>query len=329
MTDLSDPGALLRFAPDAARVKKLDRRIHAMLSDSLAHLAEATTEDGDFAGRLAALGRQLRDESLRLAPQCFAAYFQTVFHLLTEDLAAARKAAAPLLSARRRPEERDIVGMGLPEASALQSAWKAAGEDMDQFGPVSAGEVAEFTDLFRRAMALMADHLPEMQAEIDLLIRQVLLAKSKPSSPIQFDGASHYQFWGLLVINPGFDRSPLELCEVLAHEASHSLLFGMTLDEPLVHNADDELYPSPLRVDPRPMDGIYHATYVSARMAFAMNGMAQSLPDAADRDWARQAAATDIANFKSGLSVIDEHGRLSDTGRTILEGARAYVASLD
>lgn len=58
--------------------------------------------------------------------------------------------------------------------------------------------------------------------------------------------------------------------EVLAHEAGHSLLFGLTVDEPLVLNLDDVLYPSPLREDPRPMDDIYHAAFVSAHMALAM-----------------------------------------------------------
>jgi HEXXH motif-containing protein len=47
------------------------------------------------------------------------------------------------------------------------------------------------------------------------------------------------------------------VAEVLTHEAGHSLLFGLTVDEPLVLNLDDVLYPSPLREDPRPMDDIY------------------------------------------------------------------------
>lgn len=59
--------------------------------------------------------------------------------------------------------------------------------------------------------------------------------------------------------------------ETLAHEGSHSFLFGLTMEEPLVRNPDDELFPSPLRQDRRPMDGIYHATYVSARMYYALD----------------------------------------------------------
>ena len=39
------------------------------------------------------------------------------------------------------------------------------------------------------------------------------------------------------------------------------------LDEPLVQNAPDESYHSPLRADDRPMDGVFHATLVCARLA--------------------------------------------------------------
>ena len=34
------------------------------------------------------------------------------------------------------------------------------------------------------------------------------------------------------------------------------------IDELFVLNPDWERFPSPLREDPRPMDGIYHATFV-------------------------------------------------------------------
>ena len=77
----------------------------------------------------------------------------------------------------------------------------------------------------------------------------------------------------------------LSLLETLAHEAAHSLLFGIQISGPLVLNPDDARFASPLRVDLRPMDGVYHATFVSARMHFAMQELLASglLKGEADR----------------------------------------------
>ena len=59
----------------------------------------------------------------------------------------------------------------------------------------------------------------------------------------------------------------------LIHEYSHNLLFGIARNEPLVFNDPEERDESPLRQDLRPMDGIYHALFVSAREALAMRAI--------------------------------------------------------
>ena len=168
--------------------------------------------------------------------------------------------------------------------------------------------------------------LPDLHAEITGIVREIILLREPHGDERQFHGASHYQFWGLLLLNPKHHRTPLDVVEVLAHEASHSLLFGLTIDEPLVLNSDTDLYPSPLRQDNRPMDGIYHATYVSARMCMAMETLAASNKiSKEDRTKAQNAAAIDRKNYEAGLGVVLEHGRLSQTGRQILEHAREWM----
>jgi HEXXH motif-containing protein len=119
------------------------------------------------------------------------------------------------------------------------------------------------------------------------------------------------------------------VCEVLAHESAHSLLFGFTVDEALQDNPDEELYASPLRVDPRPMDGIYHATFVSARMHWAMTRLAESgLLTEEQREKAYAAAASDLTNFDAGYGVVAAHGVLTDTGAALMRGAHDYMQSV-
>lgn len=105
-------------------------------------------------------------------------------------------------------------------------------------------------------------------------------------------------------------------------------LFGLTIDEPLVLNDDRELFASPLRDDPRPMDGIYHATYVSARMHWAM----AELLKCGKLGEEKAAQATDHLdanrrNFWSDYATVMPHARLSETGRLLLASAHAKVRS--
>jgi HEXXH motif-containing protein len=200
------------------------------------------------------------------------------------------------------------------------------GEGADRFAPITPEMHRAFAALVDEGLALLDTGLPALAGEVRAIVHHMLFAQAPAGALVEFDGASHYQFWGLLFLNPKHHRTPLAVAEVLAHEAGHSLLFGLTVDEPLVHNPDDALFPSPLRRDPRPMDGIFHATFVSARMAWAMEGLADSgLLSATERAAARDAAAKDRANFASGLAVVDAHGLLSGTGRAILDNARAWI----
>lgn len=224
-------------------------------------------------------------------------------------------------------------GMGvLDRGSAIAAPLEAVlaarmGAEFGGYAPVDPARAAAFRPLLTDGLALLEAGFPDLAGEIRAIVCEILLAEAPPGAAMEFDGASHYQFWGLLLLNPKHHRTPLAVAEVLAHEAGHSLLFGLTVDEPLVLNSDDELYPSPLRMDPRPMDGIYHATFVSARMALAMETLAASgVLSGADRAAALDAARSDRANFAAGDGVVRAHGRLSATGTAILDGARAWIA---
>ena len=74
------------------------------------------------------------------------------------------------------------------------------------------------------------------------------------------------------------------------------------------------------------MDGIYHATFVSARMHWAMTRLARDADlSAQDRERALAAAAADAVNFASGHGVVAEHGQLTALGEGLMAGAKAYM----
>src|SRR5699024_10201526 len=102
---------------------------------------------------------------------------------------------------------------------------------------------------FQAGWVLLQQVAPELAGEVQAIVHEVVVVTGDPGSDVQFDGGSHYQLWGGLFLNCDFSRSPHEMLEVIAHECTHSLLFGFCCDEALVNNADDELYDSPLRQD--------------------------------------------------------------------------------
>jgi hypothetical protein len=75
------------------------------------------------------------------------------------------------------------------------------------------------------------------------------------------------------------------------------------------------------------MDGIYHATFVSARMHWTMSRLLDSGELTAEEvDAARAARDADARNFADGDAVIHAHARLSHVGGELIAGARAWMA---
>lgn len=325
MTDApaADAPDLYAFAPPARRAEELDANMHRELAASLRHVAEASADALPEASRqlseLAAAitaGRAVR-------PLGFATYFQIVDDIGAGRLEAAARWCRALAGLSPRPPGLTLSAYDAPAAAASSDMLRLRGLGANvELAPVAAATADAFFALFRDAFALLEEAVPDLHGELAGLVRELMVAQSPAAAPFVFDGASHYQFWGLLLLNPMRHRTPLAVAEAIAHEAGHSLLFGLTTDEPLVFNPDDELYPSPLRRDPRPMDGIYHATFVSARMAWTMARLAAGpvlAPD--ERDRAARAAASDRAHFFAGHAVVAAHGRLSSTGRRIMDNA--------
>jgi HEXXH motif-containing protein len=321
------PAEPFAFAPSADRGTALDGSMHGELASSLEHVAEACAREAPDVTRQLIRPRELLAAGEAFPPRAFGLYFQLASSLFEGNEAAAEWAASQLNAIEPRAPGLRMQGWGSAESAAIEAVLALRmGADVQQFAPISAGAAMRFSALVTEGLALLQAGAPELHGEITGLLSEMLFAQAPAGSAMEFDGASHYQLWGLLLLNPSHHHTPLGIAEVLAHEAGHSLLFGLTIDEPLVLNDDDELFLSPLRPDPRPMDGIYHATFVSARMAWAMETLADSgLLTNTEQRHARSEAAKDRENFSRGWQTVVQHGRLSATGAQIMENARRWV----
>lgn len=319
----------LGFEPDAARARSIDRRMHLELAGSLRYvIQEAHSELPMNEDLILSLVNRI-ESGERVSAEVFACYYDLVAALMDSDLANSVRLIERIQSSQSSTQGRSIRRLQSPQdcpVSALYLGKFLEGSACAVLPP-SSETADQFSGRFERGLNLLKKAAPELAGEVEAIVHEVIPIMGDPSRKMQIDGGSHYQLWGALFLNAGFHPTDEAMAEVIAHESAHSLLFGLCTHESLVLNDDDAGYPSPLREDLRPMDGIYHATFVSARMHWAMNRLLETgLVQAQRRDEVVKARDADRVNFESGLSVVKKYGQLTELGQEVMAGAERYMA---
>lgn len=321
----------MQFEPDPHRARELDQLIHDDLAASLRHVVEAgrdhlTIDD-------AAFERFCRSVQVgaRYAPAVFARYYDLVFSLGRDDLTTAQRLLDEIVAATPVGGDLDVIVLRPPAADELSARYLRMLRDGGEAGlgiaPPNAKTAERFAERLVQGFALLDEALPDLAGEIRGLIRQIVILGSDPGARQQIDGGSHYQLWGALFLNADFHSTPLAVAEVLAHESGHSLLFGLCRETALVENDPEERFSSPLRTDERPMDGVFHATFVSARMHWTMSRLARSPALTSDQQAEALACArVDADNFAAGIDIVRRHARLTPLGAAILDVSTAYMS---
>jgi hypothetical protein len=322
------------FAPDPARARQLDGSMLMRLGESLRHLSERCRGIVPHDSvRLGALASAL-SVGQRQSPAVFAHYYKLLNAVLDEQLDEAEQQFAALARIEPVTATLKIAPLSAEQLGSTYSLYLSlmnSDPSLDLgFTSPPEGTYGAFRERLESGLRLLREAAPDLAGEIEAIIHEVVVVAGDKSKKFQFDGGSHFQLWGALFLNGDFHKDEIAVAEVLAHESAHSLLFGFCTDEFLVENPDEEVYSSPLRPDPRPMDGIYHATFVSARMHWAVAQIINSgRLDAAARERATAANAANMANFRAGYEVVERHGRLTGLGHRLMQGARAYMAAVD
>lgn len=320
------------FFPDGDRARLLDRRMRSDLASSLGYLHESIAAQwGEDLSSISHLADEMRRGAI-YPPSTFGLYYELSNALLADQRDEAMSLINELASERALSDERVAVLAldALPTEQIISRYQRLMDTDPNEpfhIRSVSNEQAVGFANRFHRVQQRLRRSMPALADEFEALTRQIVLAVADEQCATEFAGGSCYMLWGALLLNGDAYTGDVKLIEAIAHEGAHSLLFGFTSDEPLILNDASELYASPLRNDPRPMDGIFHATYVSARMHWAMSALLNS--DALDRQEKEEAQAArdaDLQQFKSGYDTVMKHGRLTETGRAILASAAAYMS---
>ena len=323
---------LYAFEPDVERVRFLDQRMRLRLAESLRYILSQAN------GLLDIPESQFRKflrqpEQHPVSPLVFSCYHDIVLAIEEDDLEQASPVLRDMMVLPIPGRETVVEELEDPQQDARARRY-ARFIDSDpsikfEIFPPSRPAAEHCRALIRDAFALMSAGDPELAAEIRALLREIILAAgTKDPEALTFDGASSFMLWGAIIINANRRDGELAMVQMLAHESAHNLLFGFSADRPLVKNSPEELYPSPVRMDPRPMDGIYHATFVTARMHRAVSRLLESnILSVSLKEKAREELRNNARLFNQGISVVRQHGCLTPAGNAIMDAAAAYMAN--
>ncbi len=302
------------------------------LAESLEYISDVAAGQVNVANVDVALGlSEIRAH--RISPGVFARYYDLVFALQGRRY----------LEAAGLYREIFDISFQQPSLTPLPFTVEALGADKDRYArllsmeslvALGAPETKDwqvFEESLTSAMNLIEEADGSLAAELRGLVIQIVGASPNMKNGGRgFGGSSSFMLWGAVLLNVGQHSTTLDMIAGLVHEAAHQLLFGLSVDEPLVRNSIDERYGSPLRTDPRPMDGIFHATFVCARIYYAYEQLMQKTNNAfrqADLKIIAQRLVDYRRKFFDGLETIQRFGRITENGDRILNGALDYMRS--
>lgn len=323
-------GQWLGVLPSAHRAGVLDQQMRQQLADSLRYiLAQAS---GMLAVDSCAAEKFLTGlVQFSVPPITFSYYCDIVLAIEEDDLQSASRWFNELIQQPFCSESAVVKALGDPATDEVAQRFvRFIDTDpsvrFDVFAPSSEDETAARENI-SGAFQLMDAADPEQAAEIRALLREIVLAAGDKSPKVMtFDGVSSFMLWGGIIINAGRPSNALTMAQMLVHESTHNLLFGLSSEEGLVENADDELFSSPLRLDPRPMDGIFHAVFVLARMHRAVHALIASGKLSYEQLTTAQKDLADNARlFWNGFSVVKAHGKLTPLGTALMRSAEDHM----
>jgi hypothetical protein len=311
----------------------IDAGVRARLAESLSYIVGQAGSYLDVdRGRLDGAVERIR--IAKQDPGVFARYFALISAVDANRFAEADALLNEIIERAAKPVSFAIVPFSEEELGADYQRFPqllfAEFSTTSSMASPSPGQSAASTQMFREAIALVAQADPDIHDEIQALLTRIYLAvPSNDPSAKPFGGVTSLMVWGASFANIELYGTRWDAVQFLVHEITHALLFGLSYDEPLVLNSAADSFKSPLRTDPRPMDGIFHATLVCGRLAAFNRGWVDNgITDAADRERSKAAAAKNACLFHDGLATIYQHAILSDLGRRLIDRSCAGLSEL-
>ena len=182
-------------------------------------------------------------------------------------------------------------------------------------------DVEAWTAALGGALALIERYLPDLRAEMDLYVQQIV--------PVGWDAeehlsASYQEAIGTLYLS--LHPNEMTLAEALIHEFSHTKLNALFEIDEVLENAWSPLYASPVRPDPRPLHGVLLAVHAFLPVARLYEEMVEAKDPRAQREaFLGRFAAIRRIN-REGAEVVLGNGKATALGAGLLEEIQRWTA---
>ena len=164
-----------------------------------------------------------------------------------------------------------------------------------------------------KGLDLLKNHMADFYQEAQELVSEILLLNAKGIQA----GTSANSF-GMIHKNYTYMLDKItDIIDFLIHEQSHLYLHLLDNQEGLINNSFEK-YESPLRKDPRPLIGIYHATFVLSRVLYVLYSLYErNLIPESEKEYCRQLTKHYLERFKVGFKILETHADKTILGQSI------------
>lgn len=182
-----------------------------------------------------------------------------------------------------------------------------------------------------RAMEYLREAAPELHGEVQILIRDIVIARPDGSNLMNYSGASSFALWGAITINAETQCDWIQFYRQIVHETGHNLLYAIARGDPLVKADRTVRRSSPIRADPRPIEGIFHAAFVLAREVNAFDALLQwhdeggELPEDDVAIIADSLELSALAFWKCVETLREDDPGLTEFGDAVLADCEDYM----
>lgn len=321
------------FEPDADRAQRLSAEIADRFAASLRIVADRL---GDQPGLDRTALDRLADETAaegRLDPTRSALFHRAVAAFRSGDRAEAARLVARLGEFRQRPAaippqitDLDDGDLGPGIAAIFAALVDIEPDNYLDLVPAGPSTTDRLRTYLARAADIMRADAPALAAEIEQLAVLLVVVDQGSGRRITAHGVSAFEVWGAVFLQGPSIESTIDFLESFTHECAHLLLYAIAVEGPVVENPRDQRIWSPFRGQFRTVDGVFHATFVLARMIYVLDAaLAGRTLTAAERAEAERCRTADYETFLESLGFLKEHAIFTERGRTLIEGAEAYV----
>lgn len=250
-----------------------------------------------------------------------------IFHLFSKLNHSANQGEVPaiidVLHQLNILEEREILNSEFRFSTILTESWETdfVNKIRSEHIPSKSGEktlvlpilspvLSTYQGLFSNLKAQLKQIDFDFYQELESYVTRVKLFNGKA-----LKAATSASVFGAIYLKlpPVTENSEAYFADHIIHETSHLHLDILLAFDKIILNEEAEKFQAPIRIDPRPMFGIFHATFVLSRMVRLFQRIIKDTPkqDYIDR------LDTFRSQFDMGLTTIEKHAILTENGQII------------